>query len=119
MWKVRNVRHTCGSVAADCLEFALVLMGADDHDVRTDAKLVVRALARLVGNPRPNVHVGNPHCLDVRVAARQAFFHPLKKYAIDPLTGVPEQVAVLWKDGQVKSLGTLDSLLPPVTARSI
>jgi probable HAF family extracellular repeat protein len=26
---------------------------------------------------------------------------------IDPLTGVPEQVAVIWKDGQIKSLGTL------------
>jgi len=27
---------------------------------------------------------------------------------IDPPTGVPEQVAVLWKDGEIKNLGTLE-----------
>jgi probable HAF family extracellular repeat protein len=27
---------------------------------------------------------------------------------IDPLTGVPAQVAVLWKDGEIKNLGTLE-----------
>jgi hypothetical protein len=39
--QVRNVRLTVGAVVAERFEFLLILVRADDHDVRTDVKLTL------------------------------------------------------------------------------
>src|SRR5215469_3823325 len=57
-------------------------MRADNHDVRTDVKVVAGIIPRLVRYPRSDVHVSNAYSRDVRLAAGEALFHPLQKYRI-------------------------------------
>src|SRR5215472_1652721 len=61
----------------------LVRVGADNHDVRADMKVIARAVPGFIGNPRADVHVSNADALDVRLLASQAIFDPLHERDIE------------------------------------
>ena len=70
--KVRDVGHAVGSVVTKGLQLLLMLMRTDDHNVRTDVKILSLrsfSVARLVRNPGADVHIGNPDRVDMRLLA--------------------------------------------------
>jgi hypothetical protein len=83
MREMRYIRHSVRTIMAERLQFLLVFVGAHDHDVRADVKVLrFRAWAGQVGYSCASIHVGNAHGFDVRLFASQALLDPFHKDGI-------------------------------------
>src|SRR5271170_7624203 len=86
MGKMSDIGHAGRSVVTKRPQLVLILVRTNDHEVRADVKLIARRvvfLARNVRHPRTDVHVGDAHCLDVRIAPGEAIFYPLHEDRIE------------------------------------
>src|SRR6185312_16967589 len=77
--QVIDIRHTAGAVSSKPRQ--LILVGGNDHDMRTNMEVLIRRLAWriLVRHPRTSVHVGDADPVEVSRSPRKAILYPLQE----------------------------------------
>jgi hypothetical protein len=79
VWQMRDVGHSIRWITIQFLK--IVLMGTDDHHVRTDVELMVRGpIFRL---PRAEIHVRDADAINLRRSAGEAILYPAQEYRVE------------------------------------